>query len=190
MTGASSGEVASCGQIAGIVVGYREEGDKRMKNGFFLVTKIYTNVVFFTIVVAFCSAMLFALLEMISAASIILPIGTSMAAGLLSVALIFGRRQHIFTGWFAPLSVNAGVLFALAWVLLLVSIGFGGEAFMESIIQNSDPESTAKSLLSTAIGPILSSTIAVLSAFASREQDDDHDRKRDDGASSPGTGAS
>lgn len=138
-----------------------------------MVTKIYTNVIVFGLLITGLSVFLFETLEAVSSAALIFPIGTSLAGGMVTVVLVFGRRQYDWAGWIAPVSLNAFILLASSWVILIGSVWYGGEAFKQVLVKSTNPEETARNLLMTAMAPIVSSTIAVMSAFATRDGDSD-----------------
>lgn len=79
-----------------------------------------TRVILLGLIVAIGAWLLFMGLRAINASSLVVPTGTTLAGGMLSVALIFGRRQYDFKGLLSPLSINASVLFASAWTIVLL----------------------------------------------------------------------
>ena len=103
------------------------------------MTKVYTNVVALALISATVASILFKILETAGAASIIVPLGIGLTVGFLQIALVMARRQKVFKGPFAPVSINAISLFAAAWIVLPVAFGMGATAFREAIINAIDP---------------------------------------------------
>jgi len=138
------------------------------------MTRVFINVVILAILLAVGAGVVFGIIARIGAASIVVPIATSITVGYMTIALVFARRAQVRVGgWSTKFSVNALALFLAAWIVLPAGLLIGGAAFRESIIAGIDPASTANAQLLGQIGPVAAAAIGVLMAFAKGDDDSD-----------------
>ena len=137
------------------------------------MTKVFINVIVLSVLSAMGAGVIFWGLASIGAASIIVPVGTSLAVGFMSVSLLLAKKQRPFSSRVAPFSWNAISLFLAAWVCLGGSLAAGGYAFRQAIIGGIDPAGIANQMLLNQLMPVAAAVIAVVMAFASRDDPED-----------------
>ena len=138
------------------------------------MTRVFVNVVTLAILLAIGAGVVFAIIAKIGAASIVLPIATSITVGYMTIALVFARRNSgTGNNWATRFSVNALALFLAAWIVLPAGLIIGGEAFRSGIINGVDPVSIANGQLLGQIAPVAASAVGVLMAFAKGDDADD-----------------
>ncbi len=133
------------------------------------MTKIFINVIVLSLLSAVGAGGIFWGLASIGAAAIIVPVGTALTVGFLSVSLLLAKKQTPFSGRFSPFSWNAVSLFLASWVCLGGSLAAGGYAFRQAIIAGIDPAAIANQMLLNQLMPVAAAVVAVVMAFASRD---------------------
>lgn len=136
--------------------------------------KVFLNVVILAVLLALGAGAVMGILASIGAASIVVPVGTSITVGYLTIALIFARRTAVTSsGRVTRVSVNALALFLAAWLVFPASLRIGGAAFIASVVNAIDAASVAMSLLLGQVAPVAAAAVGVLMAFAKGDDAED-----------------
>ena len=105
--------------------------------------------------------------------SILFPLGTGLAVGLLGIALAFGKRARSFDGLWAPLNLNLLAIFAALGTVVAATLAFGLQPFVDSVV--GDAMALAAAAVLIALNAVVGGALAVISALAARDADSDDD---------------
>ena len=98
------------------------------------MSKSFSNVIILVFWLAGGFAGFAPVLAAIGVGSILFPLGTGLAVGLLGIALAFGRRAKPFDGLWAPLNLNLLAIFVSLGIVITATLAFGLEPFIASVI--------------------------------------------------------
>ena len=148
------------------------------------LAKVYLNVIIQAGMLFSGFGLVVAGLIALNAGEIILPVTSLVAAGLIGVAGIYGKRAKAFSGTVSPLNLPALVTFGLGLVVIVVGIRVGLGPFLQA--QENSVLAAAAGLADGARGaavntllllltPLFAAALTVITNFATRDADGGED---------------